>query len=202
MPTCSYDGCERKYYALGWCEMHWRRVRKYGNPEGGPTTHAPAEVRFWRGVEKKGPDDCWLYTRGAKRGVYGLFQPGGKDTPHVGAHRFSCELVHGPIPKGMVVMHSCDTPKCVNPAHLSVGTYKDNSQDMISKGRHARVAPLGKDNGKSILTEEMVIEIKTSKARHIDLARKFNVSSRAVRDVRSGRTWRHLNPPQEANAGL
>jgi hypothetical protein len=47
----------------------------------------------------------------------------------------------------------------------------------------------------------MVIEIKTSKARHIDLARKFNVSSRAIRSVRPGRTWRNLNPPQEANAG-
>lgn len=201
MSHCNFPGCERKHYATGWCEMHWRRVRKYGHPDGGPTTHAPAEVRFWRGVEKAGPDDCWLYVRGAKRGIYGLFQPGGKGSPHVGAHRFSYELAKGPIPKGLVVMHSCDTPRCVNPAHLSVGTYRDNAMDMVAKNRHKHIAPLGKDNGKSILTEEMVIEIKTSPLRNIDLARKFNVSPGAVRSVRIGRTWRHLTPPVEATTG-
>lgn len=52
-------------------------------------------------------------------------------------HRAIYAYVHGPIPEGMVVMHRCDNPKCVNIKHLMLGTSDDNVQDMIAKGRHA-----------------------------------------------------------------
>ena len=51
-------------------------------------------------------------------------------------HRVAYEWANGPIPEGMVIMHKCDTPLCVNPAHLEAGTYLDNWQDMLDKGRH------------------------------------------------------------------
>lgn len=172
--------------------MHYQRVRQYGSIDGGPSTHAPPEVRFWRGVEKAGPNDCWPYVRGQRRGRYGRFQAGGKGSPHLLTHRFSYELHHGPIPTGLFVCHRCDNPRCVNPAHLFLGTPKDNTADMIAKGRKATAAPLGERNGKAKLTVELVRYIKRSAARTATLARELGLSPNAVRGVRIGRTWRNV----------
>lgn len=64
---------------------------------------------------------------------YGAFGP--KGTGQVGAHRYSWFLANGPIPTGMYVLHTCDDRACVNPAHLFIGTQRDNIRDMIAKGR-------------------------------------------------------------------
>jgi hypothetical protein len=189
MPTCGHKDCERPLYALGWCQLHYVRVRKHGNPEGG-NTHAPPEVRFWRGVKKAGPDECWIKT--AKRGKYASFQPGGKGSPSVLAHRFAYEITKGPIPNGLIVMHSCDNRRCVNPAHLSVGTHKDNTADMIAKGRHARVAPVGEASGKAVITEADVRMIRASSETNKAIADRLGVSRNTVRGVRIRRTWKHV----------
>jgi len=172
--------------------MHYQRARKFGTPEDTPTAHAPAEVRFWRGVDRGDPDQCWPYVRGERRGTYGRFQPGGKGSPHVLTHRYSYELHCGPIPEGMLVMHSCDNPRCVNPAHLSLGTHKQNTGDMIAKGRHARQAPRGTANGKAILNPDLVREIRASTETNAVLARRLGVGVTTIRGVRSGRVWSHV----------
>ena len=84
------------------------------------------EVNFWAKVQKTGA--CWLWIAGKDYGGYGSFQ-------HKRAHRLSYEMHVGPIPKGMFVCHSCDVPACINPAHLFLGTARDNVRDMIAKGR-------------------------------------------------------------------
>lgn len=194
MPRCSVEGCERRYYSRGWCNMHYQRVRVYGTPDGGERTHAPPSVRFWRGVSRDMTDaeSCWNYVAGARRGIYGQFQPGGKGSAPVLAHRYSYELAFGLIPKGKIVLHRCDNPRCVNPLHLWVGTHKDNTQDMIAKGRHARQAPKGEASGVAVLTEADVRMIRASTETNKAIADRLGVAINTVRSVRIGRTWAHI----------
>lgn len=76
---------------------------------------------------------CWLWTAGVGIGGYGRLWCGAGLTRY--AHRFSYELAFGPVPSGMFVCHRCDTPACVNPDHLFLGTHRDNMRDMQQKGR-------------------------------------------------------------------
>ncbi len=75
---------------------------------------------------------CWLWTAYVDRDGYGNITINRKPTP---AHRASWELFKGTIPKGLLVCHKCDTPACVNPDHLFLGTHKDNIRDSFAKGR-------------------------------------------------------------------
>ena len=91
------------------------------------------QERFWSKVDRSG--ECWLWTAAKVQG-YGSFD--GRR-----AHRVAWELAYGPIPKGVgyhgtCVLHRCDTPACVNPAHLRLGTQADNMADRDAKGRQRR----------------------------------------------------------------
>jgi hypothetical protein len=141
------------------------------------------EQRFWRKVDKSG--ECWLWKAAKTRG-YGAF--GVTHGRVVPAHRFSWELVNGPIPVGMFVCHRCDTPACVNPAHLFIGTNADNAADMAAKGRASK----GTARWKAKLTEEAVREIRKSTERGVDLARRFGVCAAQITAVRKGYEWRHV----------
>lgn len=94
----------------------------------------PLKDRFWPKVEKAGPGDCWLWTAGVDGHGYGKVKIEGRCLK---ASRVSWELHNGAIPEGLDVCHSCDTPLCVNPSHLWLGTQLDNMRDMAAKGRRA-----------------------------------------------------------------
>jgi len=191
MKECRQEDCGGKVVAHGYCNKHYLRIKKYGSPDGGLRSHATLEQRFWRMVEKA--EGCWLWAGGKRPNGYGQISEGGKGSRSLSAHRLSYELHHGPIPPGLVVMHSCDNPSCVNPDHLSVGTYKENTQDMIAKGRKRTVAPLGAENGKSILSVADVVYIRANGHKsHAQLGREIGVSPNCVRGVRTGRTWSHV----------
>lgn len=143
---------------------------------------------------------CWLWT-GTKRNRGGYGQAPGRKL----AHRASFEAFIGPIPDGLVVMHSCDTPACVNPDHLELGTAADNNRDRQAKGRsatgdrhgfriHPDRIPKGTLNGKSKLNVGSVTEIRTSAETPDGLARRFGVSVDTVKRIRSGkyRAWKWL----------
>lgn len=85
---------------------------------------------FWSGVHKGKPDECWPW-RGLKSG-YGGMKLWGQTYP---AHRIAYELTYGAIPMTKFICHKCDNPPCCNPAHLFLGTHKNNSDDMAAKGR-------------------------------------------------------------------
>lgn len=88
------------------------------------------ERRFWEKVDAESGDNCREY-RGYKLSAgYGMFYDGDKTA---GAHRFAWELINGPIPAGMSVLHKCDNPSCCNPNHLYLGTQSDNISDRAKR---------------------------------------------------------------------
>lgn len=94
----------------------------------------PLHVRFWNNVVRA--DGCWLWVGTIDDKGYGKISHGGRAyKKDLKAHRLSYELRNGPIPDGMVICHRCDTPACVNPAHLYAGTQKQNMMDASARGR-------------------------------------------------------------------
>lgn len=88
------------------------------------------EERFAKKIRKVGA--CWIWIGGRNSRGYGCISVNGRSER---AHRVAYRLWKGPIPQGMIVMHGCDTPLCVNPRHLSVGTHADNAKDREARGR-------------------------------------------------------------------
>lgn len=89
-------------------------------------------ARFLAKVGIGSLDECWEWTAARHPSGYGTFYFNGKWSR---AHRTAWELANGPIPEGLLVLHRCDNPPCVNPRHLWLGTDADNTRDMIAKGR-------------------------------------------------------------------
>ncbi len=145
----------------------------------------PIVERFWRHVDKSG--ECWLWTATLATTGYGQFWDG---TRLVGAHRFSWELVNGPIPDGLYACHRCDVRACVNPDHLFLGTHADNMQDCVEKGRTAK----GLRNAWTKLTDEQVRQILLLRphTRPSVLARQFGVSPQTICDITKRRRWQHV----------
>lgn len=144
------------------------------------------EQRFWSKVRKDEQTGCWLWTAALFSNGYGSFVADGRQGR---AHRYSYRLHRGPIPAGMLVCHTCDNPRCVNPAHLFVGTPKDNAQDRNAKGRTASK----ERHGYSKLTARQVYEIRIlhedGYLRFSDLARFYGVTDKQIANVVNRRSW-------------
>lgn len=106
------------------------------------------------------------------------------------AHRVSYEAFVGPIPAGIEVCHSCDTPPCVNPSHLFLGTRQDNIDDRERKGRNKIMR--GEMHGNSKFTDDFVKNVISSSGSMKDIADRFGISLADVKNLRCPRTWRHL----------
>jgi hypothetical protein len=145
--------------------------------------------RFWTKV-KFGPD-CWIWLGAIQKGdmQYGLFKVKGV---MMHAHRVSFIMAWGPIPKGMLVRHTCDNPLCVKPDHLIPGTHKQNMEDRNSRGRHAH----GARQGLAKLADENVLEARrldaTGKFRQKDLAEVYGVSQTTMGKALNGTQWSHV----------
>lgn len=159
------------------------------------------EERFWEKVAKGSPDECWEWCGCRHQQGYGMIVPprqGRTQRTPRGAHRVAWELMNGAIPDGMCVLHHCDNPPCVNPAHLFLGTHRDNFQDAIKKGRWRPGGTPGERHPQAKLSAADVLNIRRSytgawgeKAR---LAREFRVTNNQIGRILSGRAWKHLLP--------
>ena len=106
--------------------------------------------------------------------------------------RWLWEQKHGPIPEGMLVLHKCDIRSCVNDEHLFLGTYKDNAQDMVNKGRSNH----GPRHPRAKLTAEDAVRIKImmkNGADPVDVAKKFDISPQHARHILRGERWQCLS---------
>lgn len=169
----------------------------------GMTPRDPA-ARWWSKVDRRGDDECWPWKKACFEKGYGAFRLGPKQ---VKAHRFGYELLVGPLGPGENVLHHCDNPPCCNPAHLFIGSHRDNAHDRERKGRgrYRTVGPLapkpklsrarGERHGMAKMDAEKVRKIRRLRADGLSqsrIATIVGISQENVSSVLRGRTWRHV----------
>lgn len=172
-------------------------------------------TRFWTKVNKT--ETCWLWTASRVNTGYGRFYA---NRHAISAHRFSYAIAYGAIPNALCVCHRCDTPSCVRPDHLFLGTNADNSRDMTNKGRsasgdkssariHKEKRPRGEqhwayktpermrgeNNGRAQLSEQQVRDIRNRYAcgaLQCELAKEYNKSQSVISAIILRKLWQHV----------
>lgn len=190
--ACAVNGCDNQTrITKGYCTTHYLRLMRFGTPHYEPRQRrgvgSTAEERFWSRVQKE-PNGCWRWT--GRPGSHGYGQITVNYRSYT-THRYAWLLTHGSLPTQML-LHSCDSRLCVNPAHLREGTAKDNARDMVERGRSVRgeqqrVAKLREADVHQILTL-----LKQGCVQKV-VARQFGVSPSVVSDIKAQRTWRHID---------
>lgn len=143
-----------------------------------PKSKGSKMERFWRLVDKKTPNQCWNWIGAKGQWGYGRFRLGGAlGGGHVSPHRFVYEEFVGPIPRGLLIMHSCDNPACVNPKHLKPGTCTENASDAARKGR------MGGRPTRRLSDQEKseIMKLFKSGVGRVAIARRFKTSAHTVR---------------------
>ena len=190
---CCIKECNLPVVALGLCNKHWRRNKKFGSPEA-VSSHSglfrglTAEERFARSIVKT--DGCWLWKASKDKNGYGIFRGSLAGVLFTRAHRFSYAMHTGDLLVGMHALHTCDNPSCVNPEHLFSGTNADNMRDKTEKGR-SRV-PIGEQNGHAILTERQVRRILKDPRPYAEIAAQYKVATSTIGSIKQRHSWKHI----------
>jgi hypothetical protein len=146
----------------------------------------PLAERFWAKV-KRG-NACWIWKAYRNANGYGTIGQGGRQAPHLLAHRVSWMIHFGPIPEKLAVLHKCDNPACVKPSHLFLGTHDDNMKDAAVKGRTAK----GEGHGLSKLKKSAIFLIRSMECRQTEIADTFGITQSNVSRIRNNHTWKHI----------
>jgi len=146
----------------------------------------PLAERFWEKVDKSG--DCWIWTGALLKTGYGSIRINRKAER---AHRVAYELAFGPIPEGLLLRHSCDNPKCVNPAHLIPGTHAQNTQDALDRGR----AVVGDAHVRAKIPNHAIATIRAALAAGVPgkyLAKQFAVNPTVISRIKLHKKWKYV----------
>lgn len=142
--------------------------------------------RFWENVEKK--ESCWEWNGNILKNGYGTISVNDKSTY---VHRLSYLIHKGEIPKGLLVCHTCDNRKCVNPEHFFLGNHKENFAGMINKDRHCR----GKRSPNHKLNDEDIFKIRSLREEgktYLEISKLFNVRPGSIRKIALRLSWKHI----------
>lgn len=137
-------------------------------------------LRFWLKANDTG--HCWEWAGKVRPDGYGISKWNGRPTQ---AHRKAWILANGAIPSGLCVCHHCDNRKCVNPDHLFLGTHKENTADMIRKGRHARKGP-------AKLTPSQVLDVRNrlkGGEMQKDIAKELGLDRSTISRIATRSNW-------------
>lgn len=206
MKTCAWCGVTIRgggahcSTACGLRAFAARRRSQYRGPEHALTDEA-IKARFWSKVQLGTAQECWPWrgsTNGKGYGWFYLCSDGNGRRIKVYAHRVSGVMagklrrLTGVDPDDLA-MHSCDNPRCCNPAHLSAGTNQMNLADASARGLlSGRPRPRGEANGASRLTPNDVIEIRDLLASGVTktaIARLKGVHRSSIRNIETGHLW-------------
>lgn len=186
---CSIEGCTNPVLRMGWCNAHFCRWKRGGNPLGKRRMRFEASNWLEAHVNHEERNEClkWPFNYYTNNG-YGIVNYKGFTTS---ASRTMCILAHGdpPFPKARA-MHTCHKGHegCVNPNHLKWGTNSDNQMDRVENNTSNR----GEGSPMSKLTKEKVHEIRRrlrNGEREMDIAKIFGVSNACIHDIRKKRRW-------------
>lgn len=181
---CKVDGCNGLVMCKEFCQKHYYRFRKNGDPNK-VLSEPNKKIAFE--IDENGCFNCTSHSTNS--GGYPEIQRKGK---HIVLSRFIYMEMFGKIPDGHVIRHKCDNRRCINPEHLISGTPRENSRDMVERDR----SMYGSRSKSAKLTEEQVLEIKrllrdTTLTKR-EIAKGYSVARTTVTAINRGETWKHV----------
>ncbi len=145
--------------------------------------------RFYQSALRLSEDECWPWISTLDKDGYGVFQV---EYIQYRAHVIAYAIANNLDYITLLVLHSCDNPKCCNPKHLFLGTTQDNTRDTINKGRKAR----GEDSNRTTLVKEEILEIrekyKSNRYSQQQLAYEYGVCQTTISGIIRRRLWHHI----------
>lgn len=180
--------CGVKAVARNLCQSHYSKLQREGKFKGVNsryTGHMPLAERLEHTSERITETGCMIWLGYVNKKGYGRI---GIDNKVQLTHRVAYELVNGAIPKGLAVCHRCDVPSCINPNHLFLGTFYENSMDMVKKGRHKH----GERHFNAKLTERDILKIRSDNRSGSQIGKDYGVTQSAISAIKLKRLWAHV----------